>query len=105
MTLRWRNWRARSRPLTGRPFTEGRSGDCCATLARHTKKDLHAVEQKRPEVAAARHIWITRRQPFMANMLTRIGFIDETSIKTNMAKTTGWVPRGERLIEHAPFGH
>ena len=74
-------------------------------MARHTKKDLHAVEQKRPEVAAARHIWITRRQPFMANMLTRIGFIDETSIKTNMAKTTGWVPRGERLIEHAPFGH
>ena len=34
-----------------------------------------ANEQKRPEVAAARHIWITRRQPFMANMLTRIGFI------------------------------
>jgi transposase len=41
----------------------------------------------------------------MANMLTRIGFIDETSIKTNMAKTTGWAPRGERLIDHAPFGH
>ena len=33
----------------------------------------------------------------MANMLTRIGFIDETSIKTNMAKTTGWAPCGERL--------
>ena len=42
------------------------------------KKDLQAVEQKRPEVAAARHIWITKRQPFMANMLTRIGFIDES---------------------------
>ena len=41
----------------------------------------------------------------MANMLTRIGFIDETSVKTNMAKTTGWAPRGERLIDHAPFGH
>ena len=41
----------------------------------------------------------------MANMLTRIGFIDETSLKTNMAKTTGWAPRGERLIDHAPFGH
>jgi len=26
----------------------------------------------------------------MRNMLTRMGFIDETSLKTNMAKTTGW---------------
>ena len=40
----------------------------------------------------------------MANLLTRIGFIDETSVKTNMAKTTGWAPRGQRLIDHAPFG-
>lgn len=31
--------------------------------------------------------------------------IDETSVKTNMAKTTGWAPRGERLVDHAPFGH
>ena len=38
-------------------------------------------------------------------MLTRIGFIDETSVKTNTAKTTGWAPRGERLVDHAPFGH
>ena len=36
----------------------------------------------------------------MANMLTRLGFIDETWVKTNMAKTTGWAPRGERLIDH-----
>ena len=41
----------------------------------------------------------------MANMLTRIGFIDETSVRTNMAKTTGRGPRGERLVDHAPFGH
>ena len=41
----------------------------------------------------------------MRNMLTRIGFIDETSLKTNMAKTTGWSPCGARLIGHAPFGH
>ena len=41
----------------------------------------------------------------MANMLTRIGFIDETSVKTNMAKTTGWAPLGQRLVDHAPFGH
>ncbi len=29
------------------------------------KKDLQAVEQKRPEVREAHQIWITRRQPFM----------------------------------------
>lgn len=40
----------------------------------------------------------------MAKLLTRIGFVDETSLKTNMAKTTGWAPRGERLVDHAPFG-
>ena len=41
----------------------------------------------------------------MRNMLTRLAFIDETSLKTNMAKTTGWSPCGVRLVDHAPFGH
>src|SRR5690606_19578454 len=26
-------------------------------------------------------------------------------LKTNMCKTSGWAPRGERLVDHAPFGH
>jgi hypothetical protein len=38
-------------------------------------------------------------------MLTRLGFIDETSTKTDGTKTTGWAPRGERLVDHALFGH
>ena len=71
----------------------------------HTKKDLQAIEQKRKDVADLRHIWITKRQPFMANHLERLAFIDETSVKTNMVKTTGWAPRGQRLVDHAPFGH
>lgn len=41
----------------------------------------------------------------MANHLERLAFIDETSVKTNMAKTTGWSPCGQRLVDHAPFGH
>ena len=41
----------------------------------------------------------------MRNMLTRLAFIDETALKTNMAKTTGWAPCGARLVDHAPFGH
>ena len=69
------------------------------------KKDLRAIEQKRPDVALARQIWIGQRQPFMRNMLTRLAFIDETSLKTNMAKMTGWTERGARLVDHAPFGH
>jgi transposase len=41
----------------------------------------------------------------MRNMLARLAFIDETSLKTNMAKTSGWSPCGARLVDHAPFGH
>ena len=41
----------------------------------------------------------------MANHLDRLAFVDETSVKTNMAKTTGWAPYGQRLVDHAPFGH
>lgn len=41
----------------------------------------------------------------MAGFLHRLAFLDETWMKANMAKTTGWAPRGERLIDYAPFGH
>ncbi|SIO55158.1 DDE superfamily endonuclease [Rhodovulum sp. ES.010] len=41
----------------------------------------------------------------MANHLDRLAFVDETSVKTNMARTTGWAPFGQRLVDHAPFGH
>ncbi len=41
----------------------------------------------------------------MAKALDRLVFIDETSLNTKMTKTTGWAPVGERLVDHAPFGH
>jgi len=83
------------------------------------ENDLQALEQKRKDVADLRRIWITKRQPFMANHLERLAFIpswadcfasacramDETSVRTDMAKTTGRAPRGRRLVDHAPFGH
>ena len=56
-------------------------------------------------MAEARRVWIETRQPDMANILERLVFIDETSLKTNLVKTTGWAPVGARLIDHAPFGH
>lgn len=36
---------------------------------------------------------------------TRLVFIDETWVKTNMAPLRGWGPRGERLVAPAPYGH
>src|SRR5215471_15382638 len=36
---------------------------------------------------------------------SRLVFIDETWIKTNMAPLRGWGPSGQRLAASAPFGH
>lgn len=35
----------------------------------------------------------------------RVVVIDETWAKTNMARTHGYAPRGERLVDAVPFGH
>lgn len=35
----------------------------------------------------------------------RLVFIDETWAKTNVARTRGYAPRGERLVDAAPHGH
>lgn len=40
----------------------------------------------------------------MAHMFDCIGFLNETWLKTNMAKTTRWAQPGQRLLDHAPFG-
>jgi transposase len=36
---------------------------------------------------------------------SRLVFIDETWVKTNMAPLRGWGPRGQRLKAYAPYGH
>jgi len=36
---------------------------------------------------------------------SRLVFIDETWVKTNMTPLRGWGPRGKRLKGYAPFGH
>jgi transposase len=69
------------------------------------QKTLLASEQLRPDVADRRKTWIEERQPALANTLEKLVFIDETSLKTNLVKTTGWAPVGQRLIDHVPFGH
>jgi len=75
-------------------------------FARHgitfKKKSLRAEERKRADVARARRRWI-REQGWLDT--TRLVFIDETAITTNMVRLDGWSPRGERLVADAPMGH
>ena len=66
------------------------------------KKTLHAAEQERPDVAAARAAW---RQSQAGLRPGRLIFLDETSVKTNMVRTHGWAPMGERLVASVPHGH
>jgi transposase len=66
------------------------------------KKSLHAAEQQRPDVAAAREAWRDRQPSLDPN---RLVFIDETWATTNMTRRYGRAPRGERLVAPVPHGH
>ncbi len=48
--------------------------------------------------------WFKHRMPAMRAQPTRLVFIDETSVKTNLIRLRGRCPRGERLEMNAPFG-
>ena len=71
-------------------------------MASLSKKSLRAAERKRADVARARRRWI-REQGWLDT--TRLVFIDETAVTTNMVRLNGWNPRGERLFADAPMGH
>jgi transposase len=74
-----------------------------ASTADHAqKKSLHAAEQDRPDVAAARRAFI-RRQPALDP--DRLVFIDETWATTNMTRRYGRAARGLRLLAPVPHGH
>ena len=65
------------------------------------KKSLHASEQDRPDVARRRAQWKKyqgRLDP------SRLVFIDETWAKTNMTRSHGRSPRGQRLVAKIPQG-
>jgi transposase len=61
-----------------------------------------AAEQNRPDVQQARAEW-----PELLDSLDcrRLVFLDETWASTNMARTHGYAPLGERLLATVPFGH
>ena len=66
------------------------------------KKTVLAEEQKRPDVAAARQKWSAEQHRLDPK---RLVFLDETWAKTNMIRSHGRCPKGERLAGSAPFGH
>jgi transposase len=63
---------------------------------------VRAAEQARPDVARKRARWKTHQARVDR---TRLLFIDETWLKTNMAPLRGWGPRTERLVADVPHGH
>ena len=72
-------------------------------LARHRisfKKTLHASEQDRPDVARRRERWRKHQGGIDP---TRLVFIDETWAKTNMTRSHGRAPVGQRLLGKIPF--
>lgn len=63
---------------------------------------MRAAEQDRADIAEARAAWAELIPEFDA---TKLVFIDETWATTNMARTHGRAPRGQRLIAAVPHGH
>src|SRR5262245_32936914 len=101
LTLRWPNskpgWRRR-RWLSAKP----RSSASFAISDSVLKKSLHAAEQDRPDVAAARKAWFKMQARLDPR---RLVFIDETAASTNMTRRYGRGTRGERLVCKVPHGH
>ena len=66
------------------------------------KKSLHATEQTRPDVVAARQAW-QAEQPCLP--MGRLVFVDESRASTDMTPIRGRSRKGTRCIGHAPYGH
>lgn len=66
------------------------------------KKVLIASERDRPDVASQRTDWFAQQTGFDPS---RLVFIDETWVKTNMTRPRGRAPRGQRLLDKVPHGH
>ena len=66
------------------------------------KKTLHADEQQRSDIAAAREEW--RKGQKDLDVRKRV-FLDETWASTNMARVYGRCSKGKRLKFSVPQGH
>lgn len=63
---------------------------------------MHAAEQERPDIAAAREAWKAGQARLDPR---RLVFIDETGTATNMARLRGRARRGCRVVGRVPWGH
>ena len=63
---------------------------------------MHAAEQQRADVVAARLVWQSLRPRLDPR---RLVLIDETGTATNMARRHGRCRRGSRLTGRVPHGH
>ena len=63
---------------------------------------MHAAEQDRPDVTAARAALKAEQSSLRA---PRLVFIDETSVTTKMVRHSGRCRRGARLVARVPYGH
>src|SRR4051812_49719137 len=63
---------------------------------------MRASEQDRPDVARHRRRWRVWQRYMDAD---RFVFLDETGATTAMTRLSGWGPKGERLVDAAPYGH
>jgi len=66
------------------------------------KKSVHAAEQARPDVVAARIEWRSR-QPTLDPK--RFIFLDETGASTRMTRHYAWGPTSQRVVDFVPQGH
>jgi transposase len=66
------------------------------------KKKVHADEQRRPDVAAARRRW-TETLPL--HDATRYVFVDESGVATDLLRRYARSLRGTRIADHTPCSH
>jgi len=67
------------------------------------EKTLHASEQEREDVVAARVAW--RAEVCAGVDATRLVFLDESGVDTVMTPIYARAPRGQRALGRAPGGH
>ena len=70
--------------------------------ASRSKKTVHADEQRRPDVAAARRRWQDTQPLHDARGYV---FVDESGVTTDLLRRYGRSPRGVRLRDYTPCGH
>src|SRR6266852_4306048 len=95
---RWRSYERRCR----RPQRSARCGWKSIDWASPSKKTVHADEQRRPDVAAARRRW---RETQPLHDAAQYVFVDESGVTTDLLRRYARSPRGTRAADHTPCSH